>query len=153
VDEGQIIREVPHGSAEYWAFVDLRDAVLRRPLGLEFSAEELAAEKDSLHVACYRGRRLVGGLVLRPLGDGGEGGGEIRMRQVAVDPAMQGQGIGTVLVEYAEVLARKLGYQRMVLHARETAVAFYEKLGYSRLGDLFEEVTIPHWAMEKVLNG
>ena len=139
--------------ADYWAIVDLRDAVLRRPLGLAFSAEELAAEKDSLHVACYRGRRLVGGLVLRPLGDGGEGGKAVRMRQVAVEPAMQGQGIGTALVEYSEALARKLGYQRMVLHARDTAVPFYEKLGYFRLGEPFEEVKIPHWAMEKVLCG
>ena len=39
----------------------------------------------------------------------------------------------------------------MILHARETAVVFYEKLGYSSLGDQFEEVTIPHWAMEKRL--
>jgi SAM-dependent methyltransferase len=27
----------------------------------------------------------------------------------------------------------------------------YEKLGYSRFGDQFEEVTIPHWKMEKSL--
>jgi GNAT superfamily N-acetyltransferase len=73
------------------------------------------------------------------------------MRQLAVVPELQKRGIGTALVEYSEDLARKAGYRRMILHARETAVAFYEKLGYSRLGDRFEEVTIPHWAMEKHL--
>ena len=37
----------------------------------------------------------------------------------------------------------------MVLHARESAVPFYEKLGYSLGGDRFQEATLPHWAMNK----
>ena len=71
------------------------------------------------------------------------------MRQLAVAAELQGQGIGTALVEFAEALAREIGYRRMILHARETAVPFYEKQGYSIIGEGFEEVTIPHWAMEK----
>jgi hypothetical protein len=31
-------------------------------------------------------------------------------------------------VKYSEEFARKLGFQTMVLHARETAVPFYEQL-------------------------
>lgn len=146
VDDQQDIREIEHGSPQYQATVDLRDTVLRKPLGLRFSAEELKAENDCRHVACYHGDRLVGCLVLQPVG-----GGDVRMKQVAVVPELQGQGIGTALVPYAEALARKIGFRRMGLHARETAVSFYEKLGYSRTGGRFEEVTIPHWAMEKRL--
>ena len=146
MNEDQVIREVAHASRAYWATVDLRHAILREPLGLRFSAEELEAESDSHHVACYRGDRLVGCLVLRP-----RGGGDVQMRQVAVVPEVQGQGIGRALVQFSEALARTNGYRRMVLHARETAVAFYENLGYSRRGDRFEEVTIPHWAMEKLV--
>ena len=81
-----------------------------------------------------------------PLADG-----DVQMRQVAVVPDLQGQGIGKALVEHSEALARRLGFRRLVLHARETAVPFYEKLGYAKLGDGFVEVTIPHWAMEKRL--
>jgi N-acetylglutamate synthase-like GNAT family acetyltransferase len=143
--EQQIICEVPHGSPEYWATVALRDALLRKPLGLHYSPEELAAENDSHHIACYRGDRLVGCLILRPQGDAA------RMRQVAVADDLQGQGIGTAMVQYSEALARRFGFARIVLHARETAAPFYEKLGYSRIGDLFEEVKIPHWAMTKWL--
>ena len=73
------------------------------------------------------------------------------MKQVAVLPDLQGQGVGKALVQYSEALARRLGFTRMVLHARETAVPFYEKLGYSRFGERFQEVTIPHWAMDKGL--
>lgn len=144
--EQPIIREVAHGSPAYWATVDLRDSVLRKPLGLHFTAEELAAEKDSRHLAYYRGERLAGCLVLRPIPVG-----DVRMRQVAVVPALQGQRIGTSLVEFAEALARKMGCRRMLLHARETAVSFYEKLGYLRIEPEFMEVSIPHWAMEKRL--
>jgi len=146
VDEEQSICEVAHGSPEYWAAVDLRDAILRKPLGLRFSAEELEAERTSHHVACYRGDRLIGCLVLCPLESG-----DVRMKQVAVVPEMQGRGIGTALVNHAEAFARTVGYRRMVLHARETAVTFYERLGYSIVGDRFEEVTILHWKMEKRL--
>ncbi len=146
VSEHRTICEVAHGSPEYWATVDLRDSILRRPLGLQFSAEELEAEKDSHHVACHHGNRLVGCLVLRPFE-----GGDIRMRQVVVLPELQRQGIGKALINYSEALARKNGYRRMILHARDTAVGLYEKLGYSRFGEQFEEVTIPHWAMAKWL--
>jgi len=73
------------------------------------------------------------------------------MRQVAVAAEWQRQGIGTALVEYAEAVARKVGYRRMILHARQEAVPFYERLGYARIGGRFEEVTILHWAMEKCL--
>ncbi len=59
--------------------------------------------------------------------------------------------IGTALVEHAEDLARQLGFPRMLIHARDTAVALYERLGYSRIRKVFEEVTIPHRLMEKRL--
>ena len=146
VTEQQIIREVEHDSPAYWATVELRESVLRKPLGLQFSVEELKAEKDSRHIACYRGDRLVGCLVLRP-----SAGGDVRMRQVAVVPELQGHGIGKAMVEYSEALARTIGFTRMILHARETAVPFYENLGYARVGERFVEVTIPHWAMAKCL--
>lgn len=141
-----MIREIQHDSSEYWATVALRDAVLRKPLGLAFSPEELEAEKDSRHLAFLQDNQLAGCLVLRPAGNG-----DIQMRQVAVDPGQRGRGIGTALVNRSEKLALELGYQRMILHARELAVPFYERLGYCRMGDRFEEVTIPHWSMQKIL--
>ena len=76
---------------------------------------------------------------------------EIQMRQLAVDEEARGRGVGRMMVKYAEDLARELGFRRMVLHARETAVPFYELLRYTRVGDRFTEVTIPHWEMVKVL--
>jgi ribosomal protein S18 acetylase RimI-like enzyme len=146
MSEHLIFREVAHGSPEYLTTANLRNCVLRKPIGLMFSAKDVEAEKRYHHLACYGGDKLVACLMLDPHEDG-----NIRMRQLAVIPELQRQGIGTALVQYSELWARNAGYQRMVLHARDTAVAFYERLGYSRVGEQFEEVTIPHWTMEKSL--
>jgi predicted GNAT family N-acyltransferase len=37
------------------------------------------------------------------------------------------------------------------MHARQSAVGFYQKLGYQIRGEEFEEVTIPHYEMQKQL--
>ncbi len=139
---------VQHGSAGYRETVVLRDKLLRKPLGLRFKRAELEAETDSHHLACYRNGRLAACLVLKPERDG-----KVRMRQLAVAEHCQHEGIGTELVAYAESVATGLGYTEMVLHARETVVLFYERLGYEKAGERFVEVTIPHFFMSKHLPG
>ncbi len=140
------IRVIGYGSVAYAAELALRKAVLRDPLGLEFTREELLSDARSIHLGCFQDDRLVGCLVLTPAE-----GGEMRMRQVAVAPECQRRGIGTALVAAAEALARQEGFRRMVLHARQSAVAFYERLGYQVLGEPFEEIGLCHRAMVKTL--
>jgi ribosomal protein S18 acetylase RimI-like enzyme len=146
MSEHMTFRKIAHGAPEYLATAELRNRVLRKPIGLKFSAADVEAEKRYHHLACYRGDALVACLMLDPLGNG-----DVRMRQLAVAPELQRQGIGKALVKHAEAWAQNAGYRHMTLHARETAVAFYKGLGYSVIGERFEEVTIPHWTMEKSL--
>ena len=75
----------------------------------------------------------------------------VRLRQMAVLNNLQGKGIGRALMQFAENIARDLGYQRITMHARKTAAGFYQKQGYQLSGEEFEEVTIPHYVMEKFL--
>ncbi|MGE9269440.1 MAG: GNAT family N-acetyltransferase [Verrucomicrobiales bacterium] len=141
-------RSIAHGGRDYAAAVDLRHRLLREPLGLVFSPQQLAAEKEDWHligVDCASGR-VVATLILSPFGEGG-----VKMRQVAVDPSCQGQGWGRKLVAFAEAFAIDQGRRQVVLHAREAVVPFYEKLGYRSFGDRFEEVSLPHWKMQKTL--
>jgi predicted GNAT family N-acyltransferase len=70
---------------------------------------------------------------------------------MAVPNSMQGKGVGRALMIFAENIARDLGYRKLCMHARTTAVGFYQKLGYHTAGDEFTEVTIPHYVMEKDL--
>lgn len=141
------IRQIDFGTPEYDEAVQLRYEVLRRPLGLAYTPEQLAAEYAEIHLAAFDVQgRLVGYLNLSPLP-----GGYVKMRQVAVAPEAQRCGIGRKLVENSEQLAKELGFSVMTLHARESAVPFYARLGYETLGGRFEEVTIPHFKMEKKL--
>lgn len=142
-----LIVEILFGSPEYDEAVALRHLVLRQPLGLEYTPEQLAAEYDQIHLAGFDATgALIAYLNLTPVDTQ-----TVKMRQVAVTPALQGKGIGTQLVNASEALAIDRGFGTMILHARETAVPFYLRLGYSTVGGRFEEVTIPHFKMEKAL--
>ena len=140
--------EIEFGTPQYDAAVRLRYEVLRKPLGMEYTPEQLAAEYDQKHiVACNENGVILGYLNLTPLD-----ASTVKMRQVAVDPGLQGKGVGTTMVQASEAFARRMGFRQMVLHARETAVPFYLRLGYTVVGERFEEVSIPHFKMEKPLD-
>lgn len=141
------ILEIQFGTPEFDEAVRLRYEVLRKPLGLEYTAEQLAAEYDNIHLAAFDATgRVIGYLNLTPVDLE-----HVKMRQVAVHPDMQGAGIGKALVLASEAVAKRAGFNKISLHARETAVPFYQKLDYALVGERFEEVTIPHFYMEKKL--
>ena len=149
-----VVREIAHGSSEYSSSVQLRHRVLREPLGLSFDASALAAEGKHVHIAAFTGpepQALVVILVLTP--DAQPSSTGIKMRQVAVALDCQRMGVGKLLVAHAETYAAANGYTRIHMHARVTAVAFYEVLGYSAVGDVSTEVSIPHIQMHKQLRG
>jgi ribosomal protein S18 acetylase RimI-like enzyme len=70
---------------------------------------------------------------------------------MAVLNNLQGKGIGATMMNFAENVARDRGFYVMSMHARKSAVGFYEKLGYKISSDEFTEVTIPHFEMQKKL--
>lgn len=140
------LRELAYDSADYDASVSLRVRVLRTPLGLHPGPEERPAEARLRHLGAFEDGVLVACLMLEELGEG-----RIKMRQVAVDFTRQRSGLGTRLVRFSEEFARGAGMREMVLHAREKAVPFYERLGYAVRGEAFVEVTLPHREMWRSL--
>ena len=140
------LKILDHGSKEYKQMVDMRNQILRKPLGLKFEPGELEREKDDILIGAYEDDEMLGCCLLTVVEPH-----TVRLRQMAVKTGLQGKGIGRVLMQFAENLARDRGHTKLVMHARKTAVGFYEKLGYKVKGDEFEEVTIPHYIMEKEL--
>lgn len=141
------IAEIRFGTPEYDEAVRLRYDILRKPLGLFYNPEDLAIEYDQVHIGCYNGHQvLTGYLNLTPLTDK-----IVKMRQVAVAAPLQGQGIGRLMVAYAEQWAQQSEFLVMELNARENAIPFYLRLNYEKVGDRFEEVGIPHFKMKKML--
>lgn len=140
------LKIIDHGSPEYRQMVDLRFQILRNPLGLSFTQEDLDAEKDDILLGCFEEDRLEACCILTKTEPK-----TVRLRQMAVGAPLQGKGIGRVLMTFAENIARDHGFKRLTMHARKSAVGFYEKNGYKVCGDEFIEVTIPHFEMEKEL--
>lgn len=140
------LKIIDHGSKDYQKMIDMRLAILRKPLGLDFSEEELAREKDDILIGCFEDDKLEGCCLLTKVASQ-----TVKLRQMAVTSGLQGKGIGRVLLSFAENVARDKGFTKMAMHARKNALGFYEKLGYKVVGDEFIEVTLPHFAMEKEL--
>lgn len=140
------LKIIDHGTKEYEQMVQLRDDVLRKPLGLNFTPEELEKEKHNLMMAAYEDEQILGCCMLVE-----EDSETVRLRQMAVINDLQGKGIGKALMQFAENLARDRGYKRITMHARKNALGFYEKMGYRIIGEEFEEITIPHYVMAKEL--
>jgi predicted GNAT family N-acyltransferase len=134
-------------SPEYDEAVALRYEVLRKPLGLVFTQEELNAENNEFHFGCYNTEQILCGCLTYHI----YSATTLKMRQVAVKSALQGIGIGRLLVENTENWASNAGWKTIILHARLSAVPFYEKLKYVVDGDEFEEVGVPHYKMWKKL--
>ncbi|MGA7160068.1 MAG: GNAT family N-acetyltransferase [Bacteroidota bacterium] len=140
------MQEIYFGTDQYKEELQLRNRVLRKPLGLSLFDENLSKEIDDIHLGAFNGNNLIGVLILTVLGKG-----EVKMRQVGVDENWRGKNVGARLVIYAEDFARTHGYKKVVLNARKSVVGFYEKLGYEKIGGEFFEVTLPHQKMQKEL--
>ncbi len=138
---------VAHGSAHYAQMLDLRQRVLRAPLGLDVYAEDLNAERAQLHYALLDAADQVAACVLAaPLS-----ATSARIRQMAVEPRWQRRGLGTLLMRAAEADLRQRRCTHLTLHARIEVVNFYAQLGYHRVGQPFVELSIVHQQMDKHL--
>ena len=115
-----------------------------------FVEEQQISEKDewddedaqSVHVLARLNRDPVGTGRLSPAG---------KIGRIAVFAGLRGRGVGTQILLRLLEEARRHGIRKPYLHAQVQAVPFYEKLGFSREGDEFDEAGIPHVRMSLVL--
>ncbi len=140
------LKQIDHGSSEYNQVIQLRYSILRQPLGLEFTREDLEMEKEHIHIAAYEEDELLGCCMLIKADDK-----SLQLRQMAVKDNLQRKGIGASILSFAEKLARDKGYKKIFMHARDTAIGFYEKYDYHIKGGPFKEVNVQHHVMEKLL--
>ena len=140
------LKQIDHGTAEYIQMIELREMVLRRPLGLSYSHDELAREKDDILIVCTDDGEMLGCCILTEIDKE-----TVRLRQMAVPDKLHGKGIGASVIHFAENLAKDKGYRCVTMHSRDTAIGFYERFGYKIKGNQFKEVNLPHHLMEKKL--
>jgi len=140
------LKLIDYGSPEYQQMVQLRNDILRKPLGMAFQKEELEKETEDILIGAFEDDKMLGCCMLIETEPG-----TVRLRQMAVLNNLQGKGIGRALMQFAENIARDRGFRRITMHARKSATGFYEKFGYTISGGEFVEVTLPHVVMEKRL--
>ncbi len=139
-----VLRAIEPKGSDLEAEHDLRYRVLREPLGMGRETVAFAFESDCWHLIAERRGVIVGCVLFHP--DEPTGG---RLLQMAVDATLQGQGVGRLLVQALEARVRAAGFLTIHLHARDTAIGFYERLGYTVEGDPYTEVGLPHHHMRK----
>src|SRR5688572_29775996 len=115
------LKIIDHGTKEYQQMVKMRDDILRKPLGLTFSPDELEQEKNNLLIGAFEDDAMLGCCMLVEATPA-----SVRLRQMAVLNDLQGKGIGRALMSFAENLARDRGYKTLTMHARKNAIGFYE---------------------------
>ena len=137
----------PQTDAEWKAYYALRFNVLREPWKQPLGSEVLADEDQAIHAIAVEDNEVLG---VARMHESAEKQGQVRC--VATATAAQGKGIGKAIMAYLEEEAKAKGWTEIVLEARENAVPFYQRIGYTIVAEsylLFGE--IQHYRMSKTL--
>ena len=128
--------------------------VIEQQVPSELELDELDDEAD--HFVAYDDNEAVGAgrLVVEPPGfEGADPGlGPVgHLGRLAVRPQTRGTALGASLVRAIEAHAASRGLAMVVLAAQTHATAFYERLGYSGYGEVFDDAGLPHRWMRRAL--
>jgi GNAT superfamily N-acetyltransferase len=129
---------------------DLRSRVLRGGGGHDgFPEDELSG---TFHVGARVGDgAIVGVATFVPREEG-----MWQLRGMAVEPDRHGEGIGTAILDYAMKRLRDRGARLAWANGRDTALGFYERAGWTVVGDGYvlpvaEGESMPHHRVELYL--
>ena len=111
---------------------ELRYCVLYEPLCLGRTLVEDTDGRTYEHFVALDANGVVVGYARLHLEDG-----ESKAYQVAVDDTWRGSGVGGALMDAVARRARAEGRDFLELDARETALGFYDALGYTVEGETF----------------
>jgi N-acetylglutamate synthase-like GNAT family acetyltransferase len=142
-----VAARAPKTSAEWEAYYELRWRILRAPWQPD-GCDRDETDDTSIHRMVVRedGKVLAVGRLHRLDQDSGQ------IRYMAVESGCERRGYGTLVLGALEGAAAEIGLEKIILHARERAVAFYEHHGYAIIEPsflLFDE--IQHYLMTKNL--
>ena len=105
------------------------------------AAIEVENEEEATHFLLYYRRKPVATARYRLTEKG------IKLERFAMLSDFRGKGLGNDLLRFVLNDARK-HKQRIYLNAQVQVVGYYEKYGFRKKGDPFEEAEIQHYYME-----
>jgi len=138
----------PKTPEEFQRYRDLRWKILRAPYNQpKITEQDDTGTEDFPIMVCE-----VDGI---PIGVGRAhfiSDDEAQIRSISVEPEWEGKGIGSIVLKELESIVTQKGARRIIIHARNSALKFYKKNGYSEVEPsytLFGE--IEHTLMEKLI--
>ena len=140
-----MIRLLYSTDPDYSVLLELRNWVLRMPLGMDIRNDDLSDEADCQFLAYYsENGQMTGCIKIKKIDSK-----TYQVQQMAVHQDYQVSGIGTTLLQEAEKLIKEQGGENVIIEAREYAIPFYRKNGYLEYGDEYKKINIPHRSMKK----
>lgn len=143
--EEVVLKEIRYGSTEYEMTRELRNRIMRAPIGLSIYDQDYTFEVNSRIVGAFADSKMLGCSIV------GKMDGEYCLDFLCIDDKIQKSGIGSILLLDVERWIRKQGIPLLILEARVTAQKFYEKHGYEPYGEIYlmENSPIDHIRMRK----
>ena len=127
--------------------LSVRKTVFVEEQGVDPAIEVDDHDETAIHLAAYDDSgEPIGAGRFRTLDDRAG-----KVERIAVLADHRDDGLGRAIMARIEDLARERGIDRLVLHSQTRAAPFYERVGYERVGEEFEEAGIPHVEMRKEL--
>jgi predicted GNAT family N-acyltransferase len=130
----------------------LRKEVLRKEINLPdtFEGDD---DKETIHLGAYLKEELCSVVTLIKSNSRDFAGDQYQLRGMATKEEMRDKGFGSILLETATHILKDRGAAIIWCNAREIAVPFYKRKGFTVLGESFEIDQIgTHYKMYKKLN-
>ena len=148
-----VVKYIKYGSEEYAKTLELRNEVMRKPLGRSIYDEDFSCEENQIIIGAFETNSMFTNLLI------GVGvlsvveANTFMVEYLCVDSALQKKGVGTALMRCMEKIAADRGATKIVLDSRLTAIDFYQRFGYVQKGEIFHKEIAPggHIVMEKEL--
>lgn len=127
---------------------DIRKKVFIKEQGVdiddEFDKHDTLASNTE-HILVYYQNKAVGTGRLKIIDD------TAKLERICVLSDYRKYGLGKLIVEKLEEIAKNKGAKKAKLHGQTQARKFYEKSGYNKSSEEFMEDGIPHYLMIKKL--
>lgn len=125
--------------------VDLRTRVFVGEQGVPPEIEQDDRDATAVHVHARddAGRVVATGRLLLPP----DGSTTASLGRMAADRSVRGRGYGAAVLDELHRQAVLAGMTAVELHAQVTARGFYERAGYTAVGEEYEEAGIRHVTM------
>lgn len=106
---------------------------------------EMDEDKNGIHFGAFADNKLIAVVSLFQQGT------DFQFRKFAVQRDYQGKGAGRTLLQYITDFAKTEGGTRIWCNARDSAVNFYARYGFSSTGEFFTRKEVNYEIVEKKL--